>query len=77
MASFQIVKLNLNYIVHNESIDKTKGICEICKKSFCGKESICVGKCKHAFHEKCILSIYKISCPIDNVMWTDDYVIKK
>jgi predicted amidophosphoribosyltransferase len=75
MASFKIVKLNFHYVSHNESIDKTDGICKICNKSFTTSEKICVGKCKHAFHDECLNKINRVSCPIDNIMWIDDYSI--
>lgn len=38
--------------------------------------NIVVGKCGHAFHLACMNKIGKISCPIDNTVWTDKYIEK-
>lgn len=72
---FNIDKMNLVYIQHEKSFDETNNICERCKKSLVCAEAVVVGKCGHAFHQKCMYNVY--SCPLDNIAWVTDHTIKE
>lgn len=74
MATFTIVSLNMQYVVHNRDFMNTNGICKFCSKPLINETSI-VGKCHHAFHSACTATHDMHSCPIDNTIWIQDYII--
>lgn len=70
---YKIVGLNFHILSQNKDFKNTHCICELCKKNLTDDAEVVVGKCHHAFHTACMFG--KISCPIDDIVWTTDYTV--
>lgn len=72
-SSYKVTNMTLKFVSQNKDFRNTNGICELCKKTLLN-DKVVVGKCHHAFHEKCLSVNKSLSCPIDNTYWNIDYV---
>ena len=82
----EILALNIQYAYNLNQTHVTDYLCKLCKRNIAAPthediatgtivSAVCLGKCGHTFHKKCIdryIRSGQVACPIDMTVWNLD-----